>query len=261
MKEQLRSPRHAAIARLAVVAPFAALLAVGACNTILGEHERRLDDRDGSSAQLDATTADALVDTGPGNLDAGVDGDGGPQTITLVVPHTWTTPNGAIYGPVKGGTSILEAGTNGHAVIIPAPAIDIPADDYTLTATIIAPTRFEFGILVRGQPDGKTALYGSVYGNATPAFLGTFGPPDWNPPRTSTGPDYTFTNGTRYTMKVRAVGNQVTAKLWPAAQAEPIQWHASMIVPWTTGRGIGFYAYMTATTGLPILETMTVTVP
>ncbi len=244
----------------AVLFPCCVLASAGACNAITGQHDRFLDEGDSSVPLRSDSSADTDrdLDSGSSMTDAA---DGAPQIVTINVPHTWTTPNGAVYGPAGGGTSILEAGAQSHAVIVPSPVIAIPSDDYTVTATILAPTKLEFGVLVRGQADGMIAVYGSIYGTVTPAFLAIFGPPDWNPPRTSTGPDYTFTNGSRYTMKVRAVGSQITSKLWNAAQAEPAQWHASLIVPWATGKGIGFYVYMTATTGLPVLEKMVVTVP
>jgi hypothetical protein len=253
--------------------------AMGACNAITGQHERTLADSDNATQPgrveggSDALTADDTnVDNSDQDADAAKGVDSGP--VTIVVPQSWGTPNGAIFTTNASGTTITNytPPTGHHPVIIPSPAVNIPSEDYTVEATILAPTSYEFGVMVRIQPDGNGIVYGSLYAAATPAFLGKLGPnccpvgpptpaDPWNPTKEGTGPAYTIVAGTTYRMKVRAVGNQITAKLWVSGQAEPTLWHASMIAPWSTGKGIGFYTYFTGTSGFPVFKDMKVTVP
>jgi hypothetical protein len=256
--------------------------AIGACNAITGQHERTLADdssslpgRDGGGGTDTKVLDDQRVaDEG----EAAVllpDQDAPTGPITITVPQSWSSPNGAVFTTNASGTTITDYGRpptfiGHHPLLVPSPAINIPTEDYTVEATIFAPTSYEFGVMVRRQPDGNGIVYGSIYAGVTPAFLGKLGPnccpvgpptpaDPWNPTKEGTGPNYTLVAGTRYIMKVRAVGNQITAKLWVATGAEPLEWHASMISPWSTGRGIGFYEYFTGTSGFPVLEAMKVT--
>ena len=236
-------------------------IAAAACNALNGGHDRFLegDDASGLPTRGDAggggdAGADAVtvVEAGAGDAEAGV--------LQIAVSKQFITLNGATFATTDAGTTITayDAGAT-HPVIVPLPQPSIPSEDFTVLATVFAPNDGEFGILTRVQPDGRAVVFGSKYGTQYQPFLGTFGPPDWNPTDNANGLAYTYTLGARYKFKVRAVANQISAKMWDATTPEPAESGAANLAgPYTTGRGIGFYTY--AINGA-VLESMSVTVP
>lgn len=54
------------------------------------------------------------------------------------------------------------------------------------------------------------------------------------------------------------MGNQVSAKMWEANQTKPPAYQLIAIAPWSTGRGVGFYTYLT---NGAVLETLRISVP
>jgi len=245
---------------LAVVATATAL-AAAACNALNGGHDRFLDTEDGSSlpARSDGGEAGADVvmpveaSTGNGDAEAGA--------LTILVSTQFTTLNGATSDTTDAGTTITAFdGGAAHAVIVPLPQPSIPSEDFTILATVLAPTNGEFGILTRLQPDDHAVVFGSKFGAQNQPFLGTFGPPDWSPSDDARGIAYAYTPNARFKLKVRAAANQITAKLWDASTPEPADKDAAAVLAsaFTTGRGIGFYTY-----GIngAVLESMSVTVP
>jgi hypothetical protein len=240
------------------IAAIATVPAAAACNALNGGHERILDVPDASAPQgrdagdvpIDApvTVEDAGADTGPGSL------------IVIEVSKLFTSLNGATFMTTSAGTTITayDAGAT-HPVIVPTPQPTIPSEDFTVLATVKAPTNGEFGILTRVQASGAAVVFGSKFGNVNQPFLGTFGPPDWNPTDGPRALAYSYTANARYSFKVQASSNKITAKMWNAATPEPADSAAAVLAgPYTTGRGIGFYTY---DINGAVLESMRVTVP
>lgn len=237
------------------------LLVVGgaltvACNAITGQRDRVLDEREADADTI--VVDDAGLDVGPDVVDAAPDTKVDPVTIN--VPASWSTPNGAIF-TTDGGTQITGFTTYSHPVLVATPAPVVPSQDYTVEAVVLAPTKYEFGILVRIQPDGTAGSYGSLFVGNTPGFLGIIGPPTWSPSKGGGGASYVFTPGARYKIKIRVVGPQITVKQWLANQPEPALYQGTEILPWSTGTGVGFYTYHTSAVGVPVLESMKITVP
>jgi len=233
------------------------LLLSGACNALTGEHDRFLDDDDGDAGRPDRIqpSTDASDDTNP--PDEEVPDAGEDATLTITIGARWTTPNGARWQVDGGATTIIGFDAT-HPIIVPAPQPQIPSDDYTVTATVLAPGNGEFGILARIQPsDGSAVLFSSKYGADNFPWLGTFGPPEWNPTRLANGASYTFTP-TRYRLWLNVQGNVARGKLWEASKPEPTV-QVTAEIPWTTGRGVGFYTYGTGAGA--VLEKLEVTVP
>ncbi len=148
-------------------------------------------------------------------------------------------------------------------MIIPLPQPSIPSEDFTVLATVVTPSdkpAAEFGVLTRIQPDMHAVVFGSEFGMQPKPFLGTIGPPDWNPSNDAQGLQYVYTPGDRFKLKVRAAANVITAKIWDAKTPEPADKDAAAILAsaFTTGRGIGFYTY---DINGAVLESMTITVP
>jgi len=254
-------PRRSARARKALV--FLAALATGAsaaCNAILGNEERELEQpvELPDSSRVDSLTPDGSGDTGPGDANAPDDGNVGP--VTIVVPLTgWRTPNGAIFTQTDGGLQITSF-TNpyGHAVIVPTTQPSIPSEDYTVEAIVRAPTSAEFGVLARVQADGSSGLLSSKFGSESKPFLGHMSASDWSPVLLNMGAPYTFVANARWALKVQVRAEQVQAKMWNTSQTEPGGFQMIGNLPWKTGKGCGYYIYGAYDA---VLESMKITVP
>lgn len=255
------STRRSARARRTLV--LVAAVATGgtvACNALLGNEERELEQPVDlpDSSRLDRLDPDAGPDTGPG--DANVPDDGAVTPVTIVVPLTgWKTPNGAIFTQTDGGLQITSF-TNpyGHAVIVPTTQPSIPSEDYTVEAIVRAPTSAEFGILARVQADGSSALLSSKFGSESKPFLGHIASSDWSPVLLNMGAPYTYVANARYAMKLRVQAEQALAKMWNTSQAEPSGFQMIGNLPWKTGRGCGYYIYGAYDA---VLESVKITVP
>ncbi|MBX3224094.1 MAG: hypothetical protein KF795_26500 [Labilithrix sp.] len=227
----------------------------GACNALIGAPDRVLDEEDAGrpDRRNDAPDANDLepAEGGQDEVDAGTD-----AAITILVGTDWASPNGATW-IVDGGT-VITAFTATHPVIVPRVQPAIPSEDYTATATVRAPNDGEFGLLTRVQADGSAVLIGSKFGAEFRPFMGSFSPPDWNPSDDGRGPTYTFVAGSRYKLKLRAIANQVSGKMWVATEPEPATFQLVVTSPWSTGRGVGFYTY--GAIGA-VLEDLEITVP
>jgi hypothetical protein len=225
----------------------------GACNLITGEEGRiasRAAGVDAGSRKVDANEPDPVDPP----LDAGADA---PEALTITVPPSWRSPNDAgwiVDG--DGGTKITSFGA-GHAVLLPVPDVNVTAEDYTLSGTVLAQQDGEYGFLVRVQPDGAGVLIGSKFGNESKPFLGSMSPPDWAPSDDRRGGLYTFVTGTRYRFKLRARGDEVSGKMW-AGDLEPTNFQLTTSSPWRTGRGVGYYTYGIVDV---VLESVQITVP
>lgn len=252
------------IGRAAVGAAFAS----AACNGILDNHDRMLDDSFDASTPKDSGRDGTFGDDGtpppappppPPPTDANVPEDSGPPPITVSVSTTYATPNGAQFTIVDGGAEITGyTGTDYHAVLVPSPQPSVPSDDYTVIATVQAGQSGEFGVLTRVQNDSSCALLGSKFGGATEPFIATMGPPSWNPNMLANGASYNFVVGGRYEMKAAVTGTTMKGKMWLATDPEP-DWQVTVpTLPWSTGRGIGWYVYLTYDA---VLENLVVTVP
>lgn len=246
----------------AVSALFACLVFATACNAIVGAHDRSLDDGNGgvtserrTPPREDGRTLEPEEEAPLGRPDAGSDAEA--EVVTIDVGTTWSSPNGATWSVDGGGTSIVSF-TASHPIIVPAPQPAIPSDDYTVIGTVHAPNNGEFGILARVQPsDGSAALISSKFGPSNYPWLGTIGPPEWNPAKLAQSGAYTFEPG-RYRFWLNVKGNEVRGKMWKASQPEPSVQVITQI-PWSTGRGVGFYTYGIVE-GL-VLEDLKITVP
>lgn len=218
-----------------------------ACNAILGNHDRTLEDtEDGATPKppgKDSATDTSVPDTSSGGIDADVDVDAGPMIIKI--DPNFTTPNGAVFRKVDGGTQINGFTDAGHAAIVPAVQPAIPENDYTLVATVRAPSNTEFGILARGENNQDFVLLGSKFGAENKAFIGWMSAPEWSPYLYDTGPLYTYQANARYGMKLRVVGNEIQSKFWNMASAEPPNFNpiGARDGGSTTGKGVGFYIY------------------
>lgn len=237
---------------------LATAIAAAACNALNGGHERILDEADASTA-ASRDSGGASSDAPVSMIDAGADAEPG-SLIVIEVSKLFATLNGATFMTTSAGTTITayDAGAT-HPVIVPTPQPTIPAEDFTVLATVKAPTNGEFGVLTRLQPSGAAVVFGSKFGNVNQPFLGTFGPPDWNPTDGPRALAYSYTPNARYHFKVRASSNKITAKMWDATTPEPAESSAATLASqYTTGRGIGFYTY---DINGAVLESMRVTVP
>ncbi len=244
---------------LGIFAILTAVVAV-ACNALNGSHDRVLDTDDGSLPTFDAAIEAGGPDVTP------------PEASVLEIPVSkqFVSLNGASFTTTDGGTTITAYdGGATHPVIVPFPQPSNPSDDFTVLATVVAPTMAppmggpiggEFGILTRIQPDESAVVFGSEFGGESRPFLGIIRPPEWNPSDDARGVAYTFTPGAHYKMKVRAVANRITAKMWDATAPEPADSDGAAVLagPYTTGRGIGFYTY---DINGAVLESLVVTVP
>lgn len=194
--------------------------------------------------------SEALQD---GSSDSGVDSG------IISVSTVFATVNGASFITTASGTTITGySGTTYHAIIVPSPQPSIPSEDFTVIATVSAPTNGEFGILTRVQPDGSGVLYGSKFSTENKPFVGTVTPPEWSPIALGRGVSYVYQPNARYRFKLKAVGNTVSAKMWDASQAEPAAFEVTTTTSFPNGKGVGFYTY-----GLndALLEGMSITVP
>lgn len=238
-----------------------AAAASAACNALLDNHDRQLDERDsleGGAGGKDGATDGATPDDDAG-ADAEVDApDDGPEPVTIPVPQRWKTPNGAQFTTTDAGTTITGYTSAGHPVIVPMTPPAVPSENYTVVATVRAPTNGEFGVITRVQADGSCALLGSKFGTDTRSFVGSMSSTDWSPNLVNLGPLYTFSAGARYRLKLRVAGDQATGKMWDSAQSEPEGWQTIGTIPWKTGRGVGYYVYNTYDA---VLESMEITVP
>jgi len=258
------APKRARQRGVALVATASAVaIAAAACNALNGGRDRVLDtdDADGLPTRLDGGDAGADATTAP---DGSTGVDAAPDAIEIPVSLQFTTLNGATWTTTDAGTTITayDAGAT-HPVIIPLPQPNIPSEDFTILATVLTPSdkpAAEFGILTRIQPDLHAVVFGSEFGMQPQPFLGTIGPPDWNPSNDARGLQYVYTPGDRYKLKVRASANVITAKIWDVKTPEPSDKDAAAVLAsaFTTGRGIGFYTY---DINGAVLESMTVTVP
>lgn len=238
------------------------LSASAACNAITGAHDRFLDveEEDSSVPDRPDTGADGGGGTGDAATDAPADtSDGAPIVIPVDVGGAWTSPNGAMFATVDGGKKItaFDAGAT-HPVIVPVTQPAIPAEDYTVHATIRGPSSLgEFGILARVQADRSAVLLSSSYGQQPSAFVGNISSVDWNPTN-GQQLSYTFVPDTRYELVVRVTGNEVRAKFWPVTATEPATFQLLFVGAYAKGRGVGFYTYGVVDA---VLEDMFVTVP
>lgn len=244
--------------------PCAALVAaIGACSVYGAEDEAPAPPRDiGPDASIDASadgasSEDASDGGGANDVDAKV-----APPLVLSVSGNWSSPNGAAWSVGSGGTGVqiigMDASSQNHPVIVPLPQPPIPSDDYTVRATVRAPSaRGEFGIMARLQADGTGVLLGSAYGTATQPVLAEMGPPAWNPQKAVTGVPYTFVPSGIYRLSLRVSGNIVSGKVWLSSDAEPP--NAQVVTTFSTeGRGVAFYTYFIHDT---VLEELSVTVP
>ncbi len=237
--------------------------ACAACNAILDNHDRVLDDLDASTPRDSGKPPPVPPGTPPPPNPAPMDAsnDDGSQVVTIPVSKTYTSPNGATFDYDGGGGHITGYTTATHPALVPSPQPSIPSDTYTVAATIQAGQSGEFGILARIQADYSCALLGSKYGTATEPFLASVSSADWNPNMLANGASYTFTTGGKYKMKLHVDGVNAQGKMWLATAPEPdwqVQTTMTMPLPWSTGRGVGYYVYNTYDT---VLLDMTVTVP
>jgi hypothetical protein len=255
----MRGPRRAFVPALAFVIGTSA-----ACNAILGNHDRVLDDlgdaepgaKDGGKDVFADAATDGTIPLTDGNVS---DGDGGPITITIPVPPPYTSPNSAVFGPNGGGTTIYDAGpdANNHPQIVPVTPPAIPSDDYTVSAVVHAPTNTEFGILARFQPNGSCAVLGSMYGGQNTPYVGVMPSTDYNPTTVKMGAIYVYTPNARYNLELKVVGNQAYGTIWETTTSKPAP-QVQQTLPWSTGRNVGYYVYYGFDA---ILESMQVTVP
>lgn len=250
--------------RLAIF-PTAALLALAAACSTFGSGDdppARGTDQTDVDASGDATD---VAEGGGAAFDASEDassppGDAGP--LVIQVPPTWRSPNGAVIAVNEEGTRISDYGAYNHPVIVPAPAIDLASDDYTLIATVRATNvPAEFGIITRFADDTGGLVWSARYGtdDPAPAFIGTIGPAlGWNIAPPTATVRYNQTAKTRWRMVLRASGITISGKLWDVSKAEPPGWMLNYAAMPTGARGVGFYVY-----GKPdiVLEDMTITVP
>lgn len=219
-----------------------------ACNAILGNHDRTLEDAgDGTIPQppgKDGTSDTSAPETSSGGIDAEADVDGGP--LVIPIGDNFTTPNGALFRKVDGGVQIYSYTDAGHAAIVPAVQPTILVNDYTLVATVRAPSNGEYGILARGENNQDFVLLGSKFGAENKAFIGWMNAPEWSPYLYDLGPVYTYQANARYKMKLRVVQNNMRAKFWNAASPEPEDFNLTGTREdggSTTGKGVGFYIY------------------
>jgi hypothetical protein len=232
-------------------------VASAACNLITGAQDRVLDERDAFPDVARDTGSDAKDEPIEPIPDASPPEDAGPDVITVDVSKTFASPNGAMISTSAQGTRISGYTTFTHPVIFPAPQPSVPSQDYTLTATILVGEASEFGILTRGQANGSSVVFGSMYGAVQKPFLGSMSNTDWGPTLNAQGPTYTFKPSIRYRLSAKVQGTQVWGKMWESTQPAP-DWQVVAIAPWATGTGIGFYVYNTTT---PVVESMIITVP
>lgn len=250
--------------------------AAAACNALNGSHDRFGESEDASKPMNPRVDGGADVqgvdggDASTGDAEAGV--------LEIQFGKTFMTLNGATFVTTAGGTTITATDggpTAAHGVIVPVTQPAIPGDEFTVHATILAPSDMEFGLLTRLQPgngNDRAVVFGSKLGAASQPFISTFGPPDWEPvqPPPGRGAPYTYGSGARYNFKVKCNGDKTTAKMWDATTAEPGDFTAATLdggaVP--TGRGIGFYVFAFHNVGTdgtitnaPVLESLRVTVP
>ncbi len=252
----------ATVRRAAFSILFAASAVVGACNAINGSRDRFLDDDAGG---LPARPDGAKDDGGGGDggtdgpIDQNVPDDGAPLLIPVDVGGTWASPNGATFATVDGGKKITAYdGGATHPVIVPLPQPNIPAEDYTVHATVRAPAALgEFGILTRLQPDESGVVLSSSYGQQANAFVGHMSSSDWNP-TLGQQVGYTFVASARYRFQIKVTGKEVRAKFWVATDPEPTETQFLWPSSYATGRGVGFYTYGVVDA---VLESMTITVP
>lgn len=235
-----------------------------ACNAILGNEERQIDQRGERDQKSPSNNDTGATNDGPGEdtkviPDAGVPDDGAPKPLTIVVPNTWESRNLAQFGNVDGGVTItgLTAPAS-HPMIVPKPTPTIPSDNYTVEAVIRAPTNGEWGLMVRVAADGSGALLGSNFGGSQKPFTGVMGPPDFNPTLQGQGPAYVYTTGARYRMRLKVEGTQTSGKIWEVGQPEPSGFQVTGTAPANGARDVGYYVYNTFDT---VLESMTITVP
>lgn len=257
---------------LAVALAMLTSLSVVACNLVNGSHDRfldpSLDDEDamsladrrigeGSVLQPEGGT----VEDAPAPIDAESDAASPIRVGVTAGVASWFSPNGASVVVDDAGTRIVAyTDPATHPVIVPATQPAIPAEDYTVWATVRATAEGEFGILARVQGNGASVLLSSRYGSELNPWVGDFGPAtNWNPTRSGMGPAYTFVPNTRYRFWLRVRGRTVEGKMWDASQAMPnnpqVTWTQS---PFMTGKGVGYYTYGVAQATLESLE---ITVP
>lgn len=249
--------------RAVLVVVLATATATAACNALTGAHERFLDDGDSGSpirARDDGALPDAAKEDAPPVLVEG--GEGGPNVVFIDVLPPYRGLNGATFASTDAGTTITayDGGGANHAVIVPVQQPAIPAEDYTVYATVLAPTNGEFGILTRVQASGAAFGFGSKgFGVENKQFLGTFLPPEWAPSNQAQAQTaYVYVPNGRYKFQLQAVGDRISGKMWEATQPEPAAFQLVALAPWSTGRGVGFYDYLL--TGA-VLESFRISIP
>ncbi len=238
-----------------------------ACNALLDNEPVRTVD-DGREAGVDRQGTDSVQATGTEaggdqtSTEIPPDGGDAATTITIDVPLSFITPNGAIFGPADGG-GVAITGTNGanHPVIVPIQQPAIGTDDYTVEAVVRASADCEYGVMTRMLADaGGGQVLGSRYGTGgdPKPFIGNMGTPDWNPPADSTGQPYTFSAG-RYRMRVQAKGPEIRGMMWKDGAPVPANWEVGdLTAAYPKGRGVGFYVYFCYSA---VLESLKVTIP
>lgn len=252
--------------RMRLVALSTALLVPAfsiACNAILGNEERQIDQRgERDQKSPDAADTGSASDSGDGGTplaDVDQPDDGAPAAITIVVKNTWKSLNQAQFTLVDGGVTITGfTAPASHPMIVPDPMPTITSDNYTVEAVIRAPSNGEWGVMTRVGADGAGAILGSSYGTAQRPFTGAMGPPDFNPSLGNLGPAYTFTAGARYRMRLKVEATQTSGKVWQVGQPEPPAYQVVGAAPANGARLVGYYVYNTFDV---VLESMTITVP
>ncbi len=247
---------------------------VTACNAITGAHDRFLDEGDGGPVRRPKTDDDG----GPAVSDAGASADAdvfdaGGFVFEAVVGNAgdWTSPNGGIVEVASGGLLITgqnAALSKNHPVILPLTQPTVPSDDYTVTAVFAVGGEGEFGLVTRLQGDGAGVLFGSKFGITTPysPFLGTIGPPEWNPipgGSAARGDPYSLSIGDDHILEVKAMGELIHGRLYRAGGVRP-EVPARFTTTYRTGGALGIYVYVnTNDGGFPkaTLKSMKVTVP
>ncbi|HEY8075617.1 MAG TPA: hypothetical protein VIF62_15940, partial [Labilithrix sp.] len=171
--------------------------ACAACNAILDNHDRVLDDLDASTSPRDSgkdpppPPPPGPEPPNPPPMDAST--DDGNQPLVIAVSTTYVAANGAVFDYDGGGPQITGFTTFSHPAIVPSPQPSIPSDTYTVTATIQTGQSGEFGLLARIQGDQSCALLGSKFGGTTEPFLASVSSTDWNPMPLANGASYVFT--------------------------------------------------------------------
>lgn len=251
-----------------VLGQSAVAIGLFACNAVLDNHDRVLDERDTTDARKDAVDSggDGIAPPPPpstedGGSDAPVDARL-EYTTVAVDPGSWQPLNGALLGAPDGGgpgLSITGFTSFTHPAIVPKTQPTIVSDDYTVEIVVRAPTLAEFGLMMRFQGDSSSVVWSSAYGGSFRGFIGKMSSTDYNPTLIAQGQtDIPYSANDRFHLRLRVVGDSAYGSFWNAKDAPPATETVLAKIPFTTGRGVGYYVYNTIDA---VLESMVVTVP